>query len=120
RMLINTGGGSPAKGLVTGIHWHMNIANEISYISTDQHRQVIPWVRLKDREGNITEYISKGSHLTQQEIDSTPKRRVDCVECHNRPSHVYVPPDRAVNEAFVAGRLDPALPYLKLKSVETL
>jgi len=120
RMLINTGGGSPANGLVTGIHWHMNIANEISYISTDQHRQVIPWVRMKDREGNITEYISKGSHLTQQEIDSTPKRRVDCVECHNRPSHVYVPPDRAVNEAFVAGRLDPALPYLKLKSVETL
>jgi ribosomal protein S27E len=120
RMLINTGGGSPANGLVTGIHWHMNIANEISYIATDQHRQVIPWVRLKDLDGNITEYFAKGSQLTREEIDNTPKRRVDCVECHNRPSHVYVPPDRAVNEAFVARRLDPSLPYLKLQAVEAL
>jgi hypothetical protein len=98
----------------------MNIANEITYIATDQHRQVIPWVRLKDREGNITEYVAKGAQLTRQEIDSMPKRRVDCIECHNRPSHVYVPPDRAVNEAFVAGRLDPSLPYLKLQAVEAL
>jgi hypothetical protein len=30
RMLINVGGGSPTTGLVTGIHWHMNIANEIT------------------------------------------------------------------------------------------
>jgi nitrate/TMAO reductase-like tetraheme cytochrome c subunit len=30
RMLINTGGGSPAAGPVTGIHWHMNLANEIT------------------------------------------------------------------------------------------
>ena len=48
RMLINVGGGSPATGLVTGIHWHMNIANEVTYIATDDHRQVIPWVRIKD------------------------------------------------------------------------
>jgi nitrate/TMAO reductase-like tetraheme cytochrome c subunit len=120
RMLIDTGGGSPAKGLVSGIHWHMNTGNEITFISTDQHRQVIPWVRLKDREGNTTEYLARGSRLTQQEIDSTPKRLVDCVECHNRPSHVYVAPDRAVNEAFVAGRLDASLPYLKLQAVEAL
>lgn len=120
RMLINTGGGSPTKGLVAGIHWHMNIANEISYISTDQHRQVIPWVRLKDKEGNITEYFANGSHLTQQEIDNTPRRLVDCVDCHNRPAHVYVPPDRAVNEAFLAGRLDTSLPFLKLQAVEVL
>ena len=120
RMLINTGGGSEAKGLVTGIHWHMNIANEITYVATDQHRQVIPWVRLKDREGNITEYLAKNTQLTRQEIDSMPKRKVDCTECHNRPAHVYVPPDRAVNEAFVAGRLDASLPFLKLQAVEAL
>ena len=42
RMLINVGGGSPAAGLVKGIHWHMNIANEITYVSIDDRRQVIP------------------------------------------------------------------------------
>jgi hypothetical protein len=31
----------------------MNIANEITYIATDEHRQVIPWVRSKDPNGNV-------------------------------------------------------------------
>src|SRR6185503_14719669 len=29
RMLINVGGGDPGSGPVAGIHWHMNLANEI-------------------------------------------------------------------------------------------
>jgi len=45
---------------------------------------------------------------------------MDCVDCHNRPAHVYLPPDVAVNQAFVAGRLDVSLPYLKRKAVEVL
>ena len=45
RMLIKTGGGDPATGAPEGIHWHMNIANEITYVATDQQRQIIPYVR---------------------------------------------------------------------------
>jgi hypothetical protein len=45
---------------------------------------------------------------------------MDCVDCHNRPTHIYNPPDRSVNEAFVAGRLDASLPYLKQQAVEAL
>jgi hypothetical protein len=45
---------------------------------------------------------------------------MDCVDCHNRPAHVYLPPDVAVDQAFVAGRLDPSVPYLKRKAVEVL
>ena len=54
--------------MVTGIHWHMNIANEITYISTDDHRQVIPWVRIKDRQGNVTEYYDRTRPLTPDQI----------------------------------------------------
>lgn len=120
RMLINVGGGSSTTGLVTGIHWHMNIANEITYISTDDHRQVIPWVRIKDRQGNVTEFFDRSRPLSPDKIAAADKRRMDCVDCHNRPAHVYLPPDTAVDQAFVAGRLDPSLPYLKKKSVELL
>jgi nitrate/TMAO reductase-like tetraheme cytochrome c subunit len=120
RMLINTGGGSPESGQVFGIHWHMNIANEITYISTDDHRQVIPWVRVKDRQGNVTEYTLKDAKLTPEQIAREPQRRMDCVDCHNRPSHQYVPPDRAVNEGFVSGRLDVSMPFLKQQAVDVL
>jgi hypothetical protein len=120
RMLINVGGGSPATGLVTGIHWHMNIANEITYVSTDDHRQIIPWVRIKDKQGNVTEFHDRNRPLSPEQIATGNKRRMDCVDCHNRPAHVYLPPDTAVDQAFVAGRLDPSLPYLKRQAVELL
>ena len=120
RMLINVGGGSPATGLVTGIHWHMNIGNEVTYVSTDDHRQVIPWVRIKDRQGNVTEFVDRTRPLSAAQIAAADKRKMDCVDCHNRPAHVYLPPDVAVDQSFVAGRLDPSLPYLKRKAVEVL
>ena len=65
RLLVHVGGGSPATGPVSGIHWHMNLANDIEYIATDEHRQNIPWVRVKDRQGNVTEYTEDGAALTQ-------------------------------------------------------
>ena len=120
RMLINVGGGSPATGQVTGIHWHMNIANQVSYISTDDQRQVIPWVQIKDQQGNVTEYYDRARRLTAQQVAASNKRQMDCVDCHNRPAHVYLPPDAAVDQAFAAGKLDTSLPYLKRQAIETL
>src|SRR6185436_11287064 len=96
RMLINVGGGSPTTGLVTGIHWHMNIANEITYVSIDDHRQVIPWVRIKDKQGKVTEFYDRNRPWTPEQVAGANKRRMDCVDCHNRPAHVYLPPDVSV------------------------
>ena len=120
RMLLNVGGGSPTTGQVAGIHWHMNIANTIDYISTDHQRQAIPWVRIKDREGNVVEYHDRTRRLTQPQIDAAAKRRMDCVDCHNRPAHVYLPPDAALDQSFAAGRLDTSLPFLKREAVAAL
>ena len=33
-------------------------------------------------------------------------RKMDCMDCHNRPSHRYVPPDFAVNQALAAVHQD--------------
>ena len=120
RMLINTGGGDPSTGLPSGIHWHMNIGNEITYISTDAQRQVIPWVQVKDLQGRVSVYKAKDSTLTPQQIETATKRRMDCVDCHNRPTHIYVPPDRSVDSSLLAQRIDPALPFIKVQGVTAL
>ena len=73
RMLINTGGAEPTAGLPSGIHWHMNIANKITYIASDAQRQVIPWVQAEDMQGKVTVYKAKGSALTAAQIDSAAK-----------------------------------------------
>ncbi len=120
RMLIKTGGGSPTTGLATGIHWHMNIMNEVWYIARDPQRQEIPWVRVKDTQGRVTEYLATDARLTPEEIARAEKRRMDCMDCHNRPSHVFLPPDQAVDQALLAGRIDVALPFVKRQAVEAL
>jgi len=120
QLLIRTGGGSPMAGPVAGIHWHMNIANEVTYIAGDDHRQVIPWVQMKDRQGRVRQFKSSDSDLTPEQIAAASKRKMDCVDCHNRPSHIYTPPDRAVNESMLIGRIDPSLPWIKKVSVAAL
>jgi len=120
RMLISIGGGNPETGPVAGIHWHMNLGNEISYIATDTRRQVIPWVQVKDRQGNLVEYYDRNRPLAAQQIASSEKRRMDCIDCHNRPAHTYLPPDVAVDQSFAAGRLDPSIPFLKRQTVASL
>ena len=120
RMAIKVGGGSPDTGQVGGIHWHMNVANEITYIAADDKRQDIPWVRLKDRDGKVTEYAVRGSSMSDQQIEQSEKRRMDCIDCHNRPTHIYLTPNQAVDQSLAAGRLDVTLPFIKARAVEAL
>src|SRR5580765_7594800 len=93
RMIMKTGGGDPATGAPEGIHWHMNIANKIEYVAADEKRQIIPYIHVEDQQGRVTEYYAKDSTLTKDQIAKAEKRRMDCVDCHNRPTHIYVSPD---------------------------
>ena len=118
RLLIKTGGGDPNNGqAVAGIHWHMNIANKIEYRS-DPKRQTMSWVRLTDPSGKVTEYTATGTDAAA--IGKLEQRRMDCVDCHNRPTHVYMPPDRAVDQAMAANRISPTLPFAKQQGVQVL
>jgi hypothetical protein len=120
RLIIKTGGGNPATGAATGIHWHMNVGNKIDYVAADEKRQVIPYVRVEDLQGRVTEYYAQDSKLSKDEIAKSTRRRMDCVDCHNRPTHVFVAPDRAVDQSLAASRLDPSLPFIKQQAVAVL
>jgi nitrate/TMAO reductase-like tetraheme cytochrome c subunit len=120
QLLIKTGGGDPATGSPSGIHWHMNIANKITYVASDEQRQVIPYVHVRDMQGRETDYYAKDSTLSKEQIAQAAHRLMDCIDCHNRPTHIYVPPDSAVDQSITAHRLDPALPYLKQQAVAAL
>ena len=117
QLLVKTGGGDANAGQASGIHWHMNIANIVTYAS-DPKRQDIPYVRIQDAKGNSTEYFANG--VKPEEIAAMSRRRMDCVDCHNRPTHIYLPPDRSVDDSLAANRIDASLPYVKQQSVQVL
>ena len=120
KMLVNVGGGSASGGPVGGIHWHMNVANEITYVATDANRQDIPWVRMKKADGTVTEYTAKNNTLSKPQIENAEKRVMNCIDCHNRPAHIFLSPNNAVDQSLGDGRLDITLPFIKNKAVETL
>jgi len=120
RMLVHVGGGSPETGPVSGIHWHMNLANEVTFVASDEQRQNIEWVRMKGRDGTVVEYTARDTKLTPEQLAAAPRRRMDCIDCHNRPTHIYQPPDRSVDDSLAAGKLDASLPYLKREAVALL
>jgi hypothetical protein len=116
-MSVKIGGSDPRRGPVGGIHWHMVVGNSVEYIATDAARQKIPWVRITDSEGIVTVYRAPKftNDISQFEI-----RKMDCMDCHNRPSHRYMPPDRAVNLALELGQIDRTLPWIKTNAVYAL
>lgn len=120
QLLIKTGGGDPATGAPGGIHWHMNIGNQIDYIATDEQRQNISYIHVRDTQGKVTEYFLKNSNLSQAQIAKATSHHMDCVDCHNRPSHVYVPPDLSVDRSLLAHKLDVSLPFIKRQAVSAL
>ena len=45
---------------------------------------------------------------------------MDCVDCHNRPTHILQAPDESVDAALADGRIDPSLPFIKQQGVAAL
>ena len=120
QMLVKIGGGDPSFGLVGGIHWHMAIASKIEYVASDKERQVIPWVRLTDQDGKVTVYQSTDHPLKPEQVAAAQPRVMDCIDCHNRPTHVFHSPVDSVNTALRAGRIAQKLPYIKKEAVQSL
>ena len=118
-MQVHVGGGSERLGIAQGIHWHMNVANEVEYIATDEKRQVIPWVRVKDRFGNVREFSAEG--VTAEQLAKGERRRMDCMDCHNRPSHpMAATPERAIDELIARGAIPRTLPFVRRETVKAL
>ncbi|MBI2618601.1 MAG: NapC/NirT family cytochrome c [Ignavibacteriales bacterium] len=119
-LLMKIGGGNIEAGPTSGIHWHMNINNEVTYIALDTARSVIPWVRVRSRDGVEQVYRSTEFDVSEEELQKGQKRRMDCVDCHNRPTHIYHPPARSINHVMELGWIDRTLPFIKSVGVQAL
>jgi NapC/NirT cytochrome c family, N-terminal region len=119
-MLLKIGGGNEETGITSGIHWHMNIANKITYIAADSSRQTIPWVKAESRDGKVTVYKSNDFPFKNDTVPNGSVRVMDCIDCHNRPTHIYHPPYSSVDHMMSTGLIDTTLPYIKSVSVDAL
>lgn len=112
--LIIKVGGHPQPGLrATGIHWHVDPANEVRYRAVDDKRLMIVEVVQKTPDGEVVYLLEDDEHGPEE----GEWRVMDCIDCHNRPTHIFETPGQALDEAFAAGLLDSSVPWLR-KSAE--
>jgi hypothetical protein len=105
---------------ITTIHAaHLGPGTRIRYSAADKKRQTIPWVEYRNSQNGTSQiYLASGS--TADSVRSLPVFEMQCVDCHNRASHAFELPGRAVNQAMAAGQIAASLPFVKKESVELL
>jgi hypothetical protein len=118
-LLMRIGGRAP-EGSV-GIHGrHLADHSRIHYVSIDAARQVIPVVDYVGDDGKTIHYVSSDVKTTPQQLDQGDHREMDCIDCHNRPTHAFDLPERAVDNQMAIGQISPELPFIKKKAIEVL
>ncbi len=109
--------GGEKSGKAVGIHWHVAPENHVRYLA-DPKRLKVAEIDLTDAAGTVKQHFK----LAPDAAAKTPSagfewREMDCVDCHNRPTHVYGEPVEEIDAALLAERIDQDLPFIRREAV---
>ncbi len=121
QMLMKTSATYNAFGLQEGIHWHINPDIKIEYISDSKDLESIPWVRYTNlKTGEVHTYLDTNSENPDRNWDAASAKTMDCIDCHNRPSHNYLPPQNFIDDYITAGSISREIPDIKMAIMQVL
>lgn len=106
--------GSPAGG----IHWHVNPNEKVEYFAADEKRQEIPWMRVTNKQDGTSRIYRVESFKGEPPAEKI--RVMDCMDCHNRPAHVFPTANEVVERAMASGKLTTKLPNVKREAVKAM
>jgi hypothetical protein len=120
-MLMKISPNYNTTGLSGGIHWHINKDMRIEYVSGSKDRESIPWVKFTNlKTGDVQIFQDTENMLTQKALDTLEHRTMDCMDCHNRPSHSYKSAPVFVDEGLIKGEIPSELPFIKKIAMNVL
>src|SRR5246127_5386254 len=105
---------------ISGIHGaHLGPGVHIRFAAADAKRQTIPWIEYRNTNtGEVRAFVTP--EAPPDSAKALPRFEMECVDCHNRPTHVFELPERAMDKALALGELPVTLPYIKKKGLELL
>jgi len=116
-LLLKVGSAGDRSISPHGIHWHVSRQNRIVYTATDHSRMEIPEVRLISEGGSETLFSVDGIANNAQDAEI---REMDCIDCHNRPTHIFQSADEALDAKLLSGAIPSDLPYIKKTALEAV
>lgn len=117
-LVMKTGGGSTRHGLGRGIHWH--IENPVYYFAADSDEQEIPYVQVASGNGDMIEYFDVEAEIDPKDIMPENLQEMDCITCHNRITHLVLPPENTVDQLLQHGQISTSIPEIRRMGVEVL
>ena len=116
-MLMKIGSAGDRAKSSHGIHWHVSPEHSITYTSTDHSRMVIPEVRLTRADGTEVVFRTEDAEELLGTDPAAEAREMDCIDCHNRPSHIYLPAETAIDHKLNEGDIPRTLPFIKQQAL---
>jgi hypothetical protein len=98
-----------------GIHWHVDPGINIRYRANESREEIYD-VEMTLPDGTVKLFRAGGT----PEEGVGDWRVMDCIDCHNRPSHTYRSPEQEVDEAIQDGSIPRSLPYVRREAVRAL
>ena len=114
-LLLKVGGND--FGGTQGIHWHMDPEVQIRYRS-DEKRRTMYEVELKEGDSLVKRFVKQT--VKEETPEPMDWRVMDCVDCHNRPTHVYYPAEEAVDLALDRDFIAKDLPYVRREGLKAV
>ncbi|MBU1710965.1 MAG: NapC/NirT family cytochrome c [Proteobacteria bacterium] len=124
-LLMKVGSGGYSGQKAHGIHWHVSQENTIKYSHADQAREDIYKVTLVDKKGMETIYsrdpvCAEENSPDEYSYASGSTRIMDCMDCHNRPTHIFLAPDEALDKKLLSGEISTDLPFIKREGLRII
>jgi hypothetical protein len=117
-LLMRIGGGNGNVG-IHGVHLGAGVV--MRYSPADESRQTIPIVEYNKGDGKWVRFVAQDAKPeVVAKLASEPMRTMDCMDCHNRPSHSYQLPERALDGAMADGNISASLPFAKKEALQLL
>jgi hypothetical protein len=107
-------GGIDSLRRQTGIHGaHLN---HFTYIATDSTNQKIIAVSKPNADGSVTQFVDS----TWTGPIKGVEREMDCMDCHNQATHVFMTAEQALDDFMVAGSPSPDLPFVHKQGLQLI
>jgi hypothetical protein len=120
-LLLKIGSAGDRTVSPNGIHWHVAPQNKIEYQPASWDRKVIPEVTLYKEDGTKVVFRSQSADEEKKEgAEEVEPREMDCIDCHNRPTHIYQTANQAIDTKILDGRIPSELPYIKRQALEVV
>ncbi len=119
-LLLKIGSAGDRSAGSHGIHWHVAPENEIIYKAADRQREIILEVVRKTKNGEEIVYRSTEEEEQLATATDLQERVMDCIDCHNRPSHIYLPAGQAIDGKILSGTIPIELPFIKQQAMKVV